>query len=137
MTPSTGIITFLAKEERLGVFAEQAEDEIAAINMALGASYGGARAMTATSGGGFALMVEGISLAGMTETPLVIVLAQRPGPADRSSHANRPGRSSLCHTCRTRGVPQAGDGPEPMRKTRSKKPSAPLIWPTSIRFPLS
>ncbi len=82
MTPSTGIITFLAKErERLGVFAEQAEDEIAAINMALGASYGGARSMTATSGGGFALMVEGISLAGMTETPLVVVLAQRPGPA--------------------------------------------------------
>jgi 2-oxoglutarate ferredoxin oxidoreductase subunit alpha len=82
MTPSTGIITFLAKEEqRLGVFAEQAEDEIAAVNMALGASYAGARAMTATSGGGFALMVEGVSLAGMTETPLVIVLAQRPGPA--------------------------------------------------------
>ncbi len=82
MSPSTGIITFLAKEqERLGVFAEQAEDEIGAINMALGASYAGTRAMTATSGGGFALMVEGISLAGMTETPLVIVLAQRPGPA--------------------------------------------------------
>ncbi|HEJ83524.1 MAG TPA: 2-oxoacid:acceptor oxidoreductase subunit alpha, partial [Desulfobacteraceae bacterium] len=82
MTPSTGIITALAKaQERFGVFAEQAEDEIAAINMALGAGYGGARAMTATSGGGFALMVEGISLAGMTETPLVIVLGQRPGPA--------------------------------------------------------
>jgi len=82
MTPSTGIITYLAREERLlGVFAEQAEDEIAAVNMALGASYAGARAMTATSGGGFALMVEGVSLAGMTETPLVIVLAQRPGPA--------------------------------------------------------
>lgn len=82
MTPSTGIITFLAKRgERLGVFAEQAEDEIAAINMAIGASYGGARAMTATSGGGFALMVEGVSLAGMTETPVVIVLGQRPGPA--------------------------------------------------------
>jgi len=76
MTPSTGIITFLSKEqERLGVFTEQAEDEIAAINMAIGASYAGARAMTATSGGGFALMVEGISLAGMTETPLVIILA--------------------------------------------------------------
>lgn len=70
MTPSTGIITFLAREEdRLGVFAEQAEDEIAAVNMAIGASYAGARAMTATSGGGFALMVEGVSLAGMTETP--------------------------------------------------------------------
>ncbi len=82
MTPSTGIITFLATEEdRLGVFTEQAEDEIAAINMAIGASYAGARAMTATSGGGFALMVEGVSLAGMTETPVVIVLGQRPGPA--------------------------------------------------------
>jgi len=81
MTPSTGIITFLAKNQALGVFAEQAEDEIAAVNMAIGASYAGARAMTATSGGGFALMCEGISLAGMTETPLVVVLAQRPGPA--------------------------------------------------------
>lgn len=82
MTPSTGIITVLAKEqERLGVFTEQAEDEIAAINMAIGASYAGTRSMTATSGGGFCLMTEGISLAGMTETPLVIVLAQRPGPS--------------------------------------------------------
>jgi 2-oxoglutarate ferredoxin oxidoreductase subunit alpha len=82
MTPSTGIITFLAKyKKELKIFTEQAEDEIAAINMALGASYAGIRAMTATSGGGFALMCEGISLAGMTETPVVIVLAQRPGPA--------------------------------------------------------
>ncbi len=82
MTPSTGIITYLnSVQERLGIFAEQAEDEISAVNMAIGASYAGARAMTATSGGGFALMVEGISLAGMTETPLVVVLAQRPGPA--------------------------------------------------------
>jgi 2-oxoglutarate/2-oxoacid ferredoxin oxidoreductase subunit alpha len=81
MTPSTGIITLLSREQQLGVFAEQAEDEIAAINMAIGASFAGVRAMTATSGGGFALMVEGVSLAGMTETPVVIVLAQRPGPA--------------------------------------------------------
>jgi len=81
MSPSTGIITAFAKDEGLGVFVEQAEDEIAAINMAIGASYAGARAMTATSGGGFALMTEAISLAGMIETPLVIVLAQRPGPA--------------------------------------------------------
>jgi 2-oxoglutarate/2-oxoacid ferredoxin oxidoreductase subunit alpha len=82
MTPSTGIITCLSSiQERLGIFTEQAEDEISAINMAIGASYAGIRAMTATSGGGFALMVEGISLAGMTETPLVVVLAQRPGPA--------------------------------------------------------
>lgn len=82
MTPSTGIINYFAKnQQKLGIFTEQAEDEIAAINMAVGAGYAGARAMTATSGGGFALMTEGISLAGMTETPVVIVLAQRPGPA--------------------------------------------------------
>jgi len=82
MTPSTGIITFLSKhKDRLRIFTEQAEDEIGAINMAIGASYAGVRAMTASSGGGFALMVEGISLAGMTETPVVVVLAQRPAPA--------------------------------------------------------
>ncbi|WP_353684654.1 2-oxoacid:acceptor oxidoreductase subunit alpha [Thermodesulfovibrio sp. 3907-1M] len=82
MTPSTGIFNFVAENARdFGIVVEQAEDEIAAVNMAIGASFAGVRAMTGTSGGGFALMVEGISLAGMTETPLVIALAQRPGPA--------------------------------------------------------
>ena len=82
MTPSTGIMNYLAgKEKEYGIIVEQAEDEIAAINMALGASFTGVRAMTGTSGGGFALMVEGLSLAGMTETPVVIALGQRPGPA--------------------------------------------------------
>ncbi len=82
MTPSTGIMNFIsAKAADFGIIVEQAEDEIAAINMALGASFGGVRTMTATSGGGFALMVEGLSLAGMTETPVVIGLGQRPGPA--------------------------------------------------------
>jgi 2-oxoglutarate ferredoxin oxidoreductase subunit alpha len=82
MTPSTGIMNYIAgKETVYGIIVEQAEDEIAAINMALGASFGGVRAMTGTSGGGFALMVEGLSLAAMTETPIVIVLGQRPGPA--------------------------------------------------------
>ncbi|MEN8261965.1 MAG: 2-oxoacid:acceptor oxidoreductase subunit alpha [Nitrospirota bacterium] len=82
MTPSTGIMNYVAdKEEEYGIIVEQAEDEISAINMALGASFAGVRAMTGTSGGGFALMVEGLSLAGMTETPIVIALAQRPGPA--------------------------------------------------------
>lgn len=82
MTPATGVITYLAGKARdFDLVIEQAEDEIAAINMAIGASYAGVRALTATSGGGFCLMTEGISLAGMTETPLVIVLAQRPGPA--------------------------------------------------------
>ena len=82
MTPSTSIpLTLIAHAEEMGLTVEQAEDEIAAINMALGASYAGAPALVATSGGGFALMVEGVSLAGMTETPIVIVVAQRPGPA--------------------------------------------------------
>lgn len=82
MTPATGIITFLAQHwKECKVFTEQAEDEIAAINMAIGAQFAGARAMTATSGGGFSLMVEALSLAGMVEVPVVVVLAQRPGPA--------------------------------------------------------
>jgi 2-oxoglutarate ferredoxin oxidoreductase subunit alpha len=82
MTPSTGIMNYLAdKEKEYGIVVEQAEDEIAAINMALGASFAGVRAMTGTAGGGFALMVEGLSLAGMTETPIVIGLGQRPAPA--------------------------------------------------------
>lgn len=82
MSPSTSVLLFLAKNsEEFGIVVEQAEDEIAAINMAIGAWYAGARAMVTTSGGGFALMTEGISLAGMLEVPVVIHLAQRPGPA--------------------------------------------------------
>jgi len=82
MTPGTPVMEFLAHyAAEYGIVVEQAEDEIAAINMALGASYGGARSMVTTSGGGFALMVEGLSLAGMIETPIVIHLGQRPGPA--------------------------------------------------------
>ncbi len=82
MTPATGIMNYLAsKSPDYPVIVEQAEDEIAAINMALGAAYAGVRAMTCTSGGGFSLMAEGVSLAGMTETPLVIVVGMRPGPA--------------------------------------------------------
>jgi len=82
MSPSTGVLVFLAQNALgFGIVAEQAEDEISAINMAIGAWYAGARAIVTTSGGGFALMGEGLSLAGMLETPVVIHLAQRPGPA--------------------------------------------------------
>ena len=83
MSPSTGIMEYCAAKQKevSGLLVEQAEDEIAAVNMAIGASVAGVRAMTCTSGGGFALMTEGLSLAGMTEVPLVIYLAQRPGPA--------------------------------------------------------
>jgi len=82
MSPSTSVLVFLAQHAKeFGIIAEQAEDEIAAMNMAIGAWYAGARAMVTTSGGGFALMTEGLSLAGMLESPIVIHLAQRPGPA--------------------------------------------------------
>jgi 2-oxoglutarate ferredoxin oxidoreductase subunit alpha len=82
MSPATAILEyFFARRDELGLVAMQAEDEIAAINMAIGASYAGVRAMTSTSGGGFSLMVEGLGLAGITETPVVIVNAQRPGPS--------------------------------------------------------
>ncbi|MEI7474474.1 MAG: 2-oxoacid:acceptor oxidoreductase subunit alpha [bacterium] len=82
MSPGTGVLTFLANNQNnYRIIAEQVEDEISAINMAIGASYTGARAMVTTSGGGFALMTEGVSLSGMIETPIVIHIGQRPGPA--------------------------------------------------------
>jgi 2-oxoglutarate ferredoxin oxidoreductase subunit alpha len=82
MTPSSALQVFIAKYgEDFDMIFEQSEDEIAAINMGLGASYAGARAMVATSGSGFALMEEGVGLARINETPIVIYLGQRPGPA--------------------------------------------------------
>ncbi len=82
MTPSSALQEFIAKySEEFNIIFEQSEDEISAINMGLGAFYAGARAMVATSGSGFALMEEGVGLARINETPIVIYLGQRPGPA--------------------------------------------------------
>ncbi|MGC8605582.1 MAG: 2-oxoacid:acceptor oxidoreductase subunit alpha, partial [Desulfomonilaceae bacterium] len=82
MTPATSIAnTLVDHASYCELIIEQGEDEISAINMAVGASFAGAPSMVATSGGGFALMTETVSLAGMTETPVVIVVAQRPGPS--------------------------------------------------------
>jgi len=82
MSPISGILAILAQhQEEYGYIYKQPEDEISAINMAIGASFAGARSMVATSGGGFCLMTEGYGLAGMTETPLVIVEGMRGGPA--------------------------------------------------------
>ncbi len=82
MTPATATFNyFAANADAYGVVVEQAEDELAAVNMVCGATYAGAIAMTMTSGGGFALMTEGLSLAGMMELPVVVLLGQRPGPA--------------------------------------------------------
>ncbi len=82
MTPTSSIMEYMAaKSKEFDLVMVHAEDEIAAVNMAIGAAYAGVRAMTATSGSGFCLMVEGLGLAGITETPVVIIDGQRPGPA--------------------------------------------------------
>ena len=82
MTPWTDVFTIMSRElEDMGGVAEQVEDEIAASMMAIGASHAGAKALTGSSGGGFSLMSESIGLAEMTETPLVMVEAQRAGPS--------------------------------------------------------
>lgn len=82
MTPSTGILHYLAaRAEKLGIVVKQAEDEITAVQMSIGANFSGTRSACGTSGGGLALMSESLSLVGMTETPLVVFNSQRPGPA--------------------------------------------------------
>jgi len=82
MTPATGImITMVNKEKSHNLIMKQTEDEISAINHAVGASFAGVRAMTATSGGGFALMSETLGMVGITETPLVMVVSTRGGPS--------------------------------------------------------
>ena len=81
MTPASGILHWFAAHDHKGVLFKQSEDEIAAINMAIGASYAGVRSMCGTSGGGFSLMTEALGFAGMIETPLVVVESQRTGPS--------------------------------------------------------
>ena len=82
MTPATGLLHFMVSQsERYGIVVLQAESEIGAINMCAGAAFAGVRTMTATSGGGFSLMTEGLGMIGMTELPVVIMLGQRYGPS--------------------------------------------------------
>ncbi len=81
MTPASGILHWFASHENKGILFKQTEDEIAAVNMAIGAANAGARAMCGTSGGGFSLMTEAVGLAGMLEVPVVIVDSQRTGPS--------------------------------------------------------
>ncbi|TGU69107.1 2-oxoacid:acceptor oxidoreductase subunit alpha, partial [Mesorhizobium sp. M00.F.Ca.ET.186.01.1.1] len=82
ITPASEVMEYLIKKlPKLGGTVIQTEDEIAAITMAIGANYGGARSLTASAGPGLALMMEAIGLAGITETPVVIVNTQRGGPS--------------------------------------------------------
>jgi 2-oxoglutarate ferredoxin oxidoreductase subunit alpha len=82
MAPSTAILHWLARHAAShDIVVKQCEDEIAVLNMAIGAAHVGVRAMCATSGGGFSLMTEAVGLAGMTETPVVVIDVQRGGPS--------------------------------------------------------
>ena len=94
ITPATSIMEYMAARAKdLDLVVVAPEDEISVINMIIGASYSGVRAMTATSGTGLCLMVEGLGLAGVSETPIVVVNAQRPGPA--VGLATRTGQGDL------------------------------------------
>jgi 2-oxoglutarate ferredoxin oxidoreductase subunit alpha len=82
MTPASSLLGFMAaRDEEFGMVVKHTEDEIAAMNMVVGAAFGGARAMCATAGGGFSLMVEAFGLAGVSESAVVVGLLTRPGPA--------------------------------------------------------
>ncbi len=82
MTPATSALHYLANHQKdFDIFVKIPEDEISAINMAIGANYAGVRAMTGSSGGGFSLMVEALGMAGMMEIPLVVYESQRAGPS--------------------------------------------------------
>ncbi len=82
MTPASSILHWMANHgAKCGVVVKQCEDELAVVNMAIGAGHAGARAMCGTSGGGFALMTEAIGMAGMIEAPVVIIEVQRGGPS--------------------------------------------------------
>ncbi len=82
MTPASRIYRYLEEvKDKYGIFLVQPESELAVVNIAIGAAYGGARSGVATSGGGFALMSEAIGLAGIGEIPLVVVEVSRPGPS--------------------------------------------------------
>src|ERR1700694_603307 len=82
MSPSTGVLHWMAAHARkAGIMVRQVEDEIGVVNMTIGAAHAGVRSMCATSGGGFALMSEGLGLSAMMETPIVVIDCQRAGPS--------------------------------------------------------
>lgn len=123
MTPASSLLSFLADQQKnYPIVVKHSEDEISAINQAIGASFAGARSMTGTSGGGFALMVEGLALAAITEIPLVIMEGMRPGPATGlptwTGQADLQFVLNAGHGEFTRVVIAPGDAEEAFRFTR-------------------
>ena len=100
MTPWTEVFTIMSQNlPKVGGISEQVEDEIAAAALAVGASHAGAKAMSGSSGGGFALMSEPLGLAEMTETPVVLIEAMRAGPS--TGMPTKPEQADLEHVLYT------------------------------------
>jgi len=107
MSPSTALAVLLAEHSKeFGIIVEQAEDEISAMNMGIGAWYAGARGLASTSGGGFALMVEGLSLAGMIGVPIVVHLGSATRSGNRTTDQDRAGGTSFCPPRGPRRIPE-------------------------------
>ncbi len=121
MTPASSLLHFMAKNaDSQGVVVKHTEDEIAAINMTIGAAFGGTRSMCATSGGGFSLMVEALGFAGDQRVGDRRRAVHATGTGDRASHVDRAVRSSLRHPCIAGRVPAGGPCPRrPVRSIRS------------------
>ena len=123
MTPWTDVFTIMTQHlPEMGGISEQVEDEIAAASLAIGASHAGAKAMSGSSGGGFALMSEPLGLAEITETPIVLVEAMRAGPS--TGMPTKPEQGDLEHVLYTsqgdsnRVVFAPGDPAECYEQTR-------------------
>ena len=123
MTPWTEVFTIMSQNlPEVGGISEQVEDEIAAAALAVGASHAGVKAMSGSSGGGFALMSEPLGLAEMTETPVVLVEAMRAGPS--TGMPTKPEQADLEHVLYTsqgdshRVVFAPADAEEAYRQTR-------------------
>ncbi len=134
MTPATSIIEWMAKHEHeFGVVTKHAEDEIAAVCMAIGANFVGARAMTATSGGGFSLMVEALGLAGHVRG----APGRGRGAARRALHRpadpHRAERPALCAQRLPRRVSRGWCWRPAPSKSASSAAGGPLTWPKRTR----
>jgi 2-oxoglutarate ferredoxin oxidoreductase subunit alpha len=125
MTPSSTLLHFLAGyAERLGIRVIHPENEIAVILMGLGSAIAGAKTAIGTSGGGFCLMTEGLSFAGMAEIPIVIVVSQRTGPS--TGLPTYTGQADL------RFVLHAGQGEFPRLVAAPADPGEAYLWSAAV-----
>ena len=135
MSPASFILHWLAAHsEKLGVLVKQAEDELAVMNLAIGAGHAGVRAMCATSGGGFALMTEAIGMAGMIETPVVVVNVQRGGPSTGLPTKTEQGDLNQAIGASQGDFPRVIVAPRALLSTATTRRSKPSTLPRRSSF---